>query len=148
MTGGAYLYVVRCKDGSLYTGTTRTSLELRIAQHNDGTFKGYTETRRPGDLIFSEWFNRNTDAVTCERKLKKWSRAKKEAFIRGDVATLQSLAAKISSSFETPASGGLLRMRTLHTSYASAEPRLELVTSVSSGAAGTSPVSRNLLVIG
>jgi putative endonuclease len=74
------------------TGTTRTSLELRIAQHNDGTFKGYTEARRPVALIFSEWFDRITDAIACERKLKKWSRAKKEAFIRGDVAALQSLS--------------------------------------------------------
>ncbi|HEV7879058.1 GIY-YIG nuclease family protein [Bradyrhizobium sp.] len=40
MNVGAYLYIVRCADGSLYIGTTRTALEIRIAQHNDGTFKG------------------------------------------------------------------------------------------------------------
>ena len=89
---GAYLYIVRCSDGSLYIGTTRTTLEIRIAQHNDGTFEGYTRSRRPVVLIFSQWFDRITDAIENERKLKKWTRAKKEAFIRGDIASLQMLA--------------------------------------------------------
>ena len=89
---GAYLYIVRCSDGSLYIGTTRTALEIRIAQHNDGTFEGYTRSRRPVVLVFSQWFDRITDAIENERKLKKWMRAKKEAFIRGDIASLQMLA--------------------------------------------------------
>jgi putative endonuclease len=92
MSEGAYLYIVRCCDGSLYIGTTRSSLEMRIAQHNDGTFPGYTASRRPVELVFSEWFDRITDAIACERKLKGWSRAKKEAFIRGDIASLQQLS--------------------------------------------------------
>jgi putative endonuclease len=92
MNLGAYLYIVRCSDGSLYIGTTRTTLEIRIAQHNDGTFKGYTELRRPVVLVYAEWFDRITDAIENERKLKKWTRAKKEAFIRGDFASLQALA--------------------------------------------------------
>ena len=70
MTDGAYLYVVKCRDGSLYVGTTRASLEVRIAQHNDGTFGGYTQFRRPVELLFSEWFDRVTDAIAAERKLK------------------------------------------------------------------------------
>ena len=81
VTDGAFLYIVRCADRSYYIGTTRTSLEMRIAQHNDGTFGGYTATRRPVELVFSQWFERVTDAIENERKLKKWSRAKKEAFI-------------------------------------------------------------------
>jgi putative endonuclease len=40
MAEGAWLYILRCADGSYYVGTTRTSLEIRIAQHNDGTFAG------------------------------------------------------------------------------------------------------------
>jgi putative endonuclease len=92
MNEGAYLYIVRCSDGSLYIGTTRTTLEIRIAQHNDGTFKGYTESRRPVVLVYAEWFDRITDAIENERKLKKWTRAKKEAFIRGDFASLRVLA--------------------------------------------------------
>jgi putative endonuclease len=81
---GAFLYILRCSDQSLYVGTTRTTLELRLAQHNAGSLGGYTSTRRPVTLAYSEWFERITDAITAERKLKKWTRAKKEAFIRGD----------------------------------------------------------------
>ncbi len=77
MTGGAYLYILRCRDGSLYVGTTRSTLEARIAEHNAGTFPGYTASRRPVELLYSEWFDRITDAIACERKLKRWSRAKK-----------------------------------------------------------------------
>jgi putative endonuclease len=92
MTDGAYLYILRCSDGSYYMGTTRSTLEIRIAQHNAGTLKGYTVSRRPVELVFSQWFERITDAIENERKIKKWSRAKKEAFIRGDMISLQELA--------------------------------------------------------
>ena len=92
MSDGAYLYVVKCSDDSLYVGTTRTSLETRIAEHNAGLFAGYTHSRRPVVLIYSEWFAQITDAIAAERKLKGWSRAKKIAFIRGDFAKLQNLA--------------------------------------------------------
>jgi putative endonuclease len=99
MTDGAYLYVVKCRDGSLYVGTTRASLEVRIAQHNDGTFAGYTQFRRPVELLFSEWFDRITDAIAAERKLKGWGRAKKLAFIRGDFASVKKLAKRKSRHF-------------------------------------------------
>ena len=65
---GAYLYIVKCSDGSFYVGTTRAALELRIAQHNAGTFAGYTETRRPVELVYSGWFDRITDAIEAERQ--------------------------------------------------------------------------------
>jgi putative endonuclease len=102
MIDGAYVYVVKCRDGSLYVGTTRASLEVRIAQHNAGTFAGYTQTRRPVELIFSEWFDHVTDAVAAERRLKGWSRAKKLAFIRGDFGLVQQLA-KRKSAFRNTA---------------------------------------------
>ena len=92
MAEGAWLYILRCADGSFYVGTTRTSLEMRIVQHNDGAFPGYTASRRPVELMFSQWFDQITDAIENERKLKGWSRAKKEALIRGDFASLQLLA--------------------------------------------------------
>ena len=91
---GAFLYILRCADGSFYIGITRTELELRIAQHNSGALGGYTATRRPVTLVFSQWFERITDAIENERKLKKWSRAKKEAFIRGDFVALRQLAVR------------------------------------------------------
>ena len=91
---GAFLYILRCADGSFYIGITRTSLEIRIAQHNSGALGGYTATRRPVMLVYSQWFERITDAIENERKLKKWSRAKKEAFIRGDFMALRQFAAR------------------------------------------------------
>jgi putative endonuclease len=94
MTEGAFLYILRCADGSFYIGTTRTTLEMRIAQHNAGALGGYTASRRPVELVFSQWFDRITDALESERRLKKWSRAKKEAFVRGDFAMLRQLSAR------------------------------------------------------
>jgi len=92
MTGGAYLYILRCVEGSYYTGTARAGLELRVAQHNAGTYGGYTAQRRPVTLLFSQWFDRITDAIAAERQVKGWSRAKKEALIRGEFERLPELS--------------------------------------------------------
>jgi putative endonuclease len=89
---GAFVYIVRCADASYYVGSTRASLELRVAQHNAATFGGYTARRRPVILVFSEEFDRITDAISAERQVKNWSRAKKEALIRGDYQALKVLA--------------------------------------------------------
>jgi putative endonuclease len=67
-------------------------LEIRVAEHNNGTFGGYTSTRRPVTLVFSQWFERITDAIAAERQIKRWSRAKKEALMRGDFDALRALA--------------------------------------------------------
>jgi putative endonuclease len=91
---GAFLYILRCADGSYYIGITRTAFEVRIAQHNAGALGGYTAVRRPVTLVFSQWFDRITDAIENERKLKKWSRAKKEAYLRGDFEALRQLSAR------------------------------------------------------
>jgi predicted GIY-YIG superfamily endonuclease len=88
----AYVYIVRCRDGHYYVGSTRGGLEQRIAEHNDGTYGGYTKSRRPVRLMFSQEFERVADAVAAERQIKGWSRAKKEALIRGDMAALRRLA--------------------------------------------------------
>jgi putative endonuclease len=79
MSEGAYLYIVRCADGAYYTGTTRHGLEARIAQHNAGTYDGWTARRRPVSLVYSEWFDRIVDAIAAERQVKGWSRAKKRS---------------------------------------------------------------------
>ena len=99
MTDGAFLYILRCADGSYYVGITRAALEMRVAQHNAGTFGGYTLTRRPVVLVYSQWFDRITDAIENERKLKGWSRAKKEALIRGDMTALRKLSARRTATF-------------------------------------------------
>ena len=92
MTDGAYLYILKCADGSYYVGTARATLEQRVAEHNAGHYDGYTASRRPVTLMFSQWFERITDAIAAERQIKGWSRAKKEALIRGDFEGLVSLA--------------------------------------------------------
>jgi putative endonuclease len=92
MFDGAYVYVLRCADRSYYTGTARQGLEQRVAEHNAGHSGGYTATRRPVELVFSQWFERITDAIAAERQIKGWSRAKKEALIQGDFDALKMLA--------------------------------------------------------
>ncbi|HEV8015075.1 MAG TPA: GIY-YIG nuclease family protein [Stellaceae bacterium] len=89
---GAFLYILRCSDGSYYTGTTRASLEQRVAEHNVGTFGGYTAGLRPVTLVFHQEFDRITDAIAAERQVKNWGRAKKEALIRADFGMLKMLA--------------------------------------------------------
>ena len=66
----AYVYILRCADGSYYVGSTRTSLEERLAQHDAGSFGGYTARRRPVVLVFQQDFDRVTDAIAAERQLK------------------------------------------------------------------------------
>ena len=97
MTEGAYLYILRCCDGSYYIGTTRSTLEVRVAQHNAGVFEGCTLSRRPVTLVFSQWFDHVTDAIASERQLKRWSRAKKAALIEGDLILLRQLAKRQTS---------------------------------------------------
>jgi putative endonuclease len=88
----AYVYILRCADESYYVGCTRGALEQRVAQHNTGTFGGYTFRRRPVTLLFHQEFDRITDAIAVERQLKGWSRAKKEALVAGDLDRLHELA--------------------------------------------------------
>ena len=78
-----YVYILKCADGSYYVGST-TNLERRLAQHQAGAIKGYTESRRPVNLVWSAEFPTEHDAFLRERQMKGWSRAKKEALIRGD----------------------------------------------------------------
>lgn len=89
---GAFVYILRCSDGSYYTGSPRASLDDRIAQHNAGSFGGYTACRRPVELVFHQEFDRIPDAIAAERQVKNWRRAKKEALIRGDFESLRRLA--------------------------------------------------------
>jgi putative endonuclease len=77
--------MLRCADNSYYVGcATGDDLATRVDQHNAGAFKGYTFSRRPVVLVWSEHFERITDAIAAERQLKGWSRAKKEALLHSD----------------------------------------------------------------
>jgi putative endonuclease len=90
---GIYIYMLRCADGSYYVGSaTGHDLSTRIDQHNAGWYPGYTLMRRPVVLVWSEYFDRITDGIAVERQIKGWSRAKKEALIRSDWASLSALS--------------------------------------------------------
>ena len=91
---GAWVYILKCSDGSYYTGLTRNELpETREQQHNDATFPdAYTSSRRPVKIVYAEYLDRVMDAIDAERKIKGWSRAKKEALIAGDWGLVQILA--------------------------------------------------------
>ncbi len=85
------MYILRCSDGTLYVGHT-DDLERRVAQHESGELGGYTALRKPVALVFSEEFPSRDDALTRERQVKNWSRAKKEALVAGDWRSLSRLA--------------------------------------------------------
>ena len=90
---GASIYILRCVDGSYYTGVTRRSVDDRVSEHALGLDEGcYTFRRRPVTLVHAEHYSRIVDAIAAERRIKGWSRAKKEAYIRGDFAALVALA--------------------------------------------------------
>jgi putative endonuclease len=85
--------MLRCANGYYYVGSaTGHDLTTRIDQHNAGSYPGYTLSRRPVVLVWSEYFDRITDGIAVERKLKGWSRAKKEALIRSDWTNLSDLS--------------------------------------------------------
>lgn len=88
----ATVYILRCADGSYYTGLTKQEIEARVWEHNAGIYAGYTKKRRPVELVFTETYDRILDAIARERQIKGWSRAKKEALIAYDYEALPDLA--------------------------------------------------------
>ena len=82
---------MRCNDGTYYAGHT-DDLEYRLAQHQTGALGGYTAKRLPVTLVWCDTFTERDQAFWVERKLKGWSRAKKEALIAGDFELIQQLA--------------------------------------------------------
>lgn len=90
---GASVYMLLCRDGSCYVGSaTGEDLAPRIAQHQTGAFPGYTFTRRPVTLVWSEYFQQISDAIAVERQFKGWSRAKKEALVKSDWESIVGLS--------------------------------------------------------
>ncbi len=88
------VYILRCADGSFYTGTS-SDLKRRIAEHERGVFpKNYTYTRRPVTLVWCETFPRPKDMMEAEKQIQSWSHGKKQALIDGDIETLKKLAKK------------------------------------------------------
>ncbi len=91
-----WVYILLCADNSYYTGHT-DNLEERIAKHQTGEITGYTSSRRPVKLLFTQEFSTREEALARERQVKGWRRSKKEAMIRGDWDEVSRLAHEGSS---------------------------------------------------
>lgn len=87
-----HVYILRCSDGSYYTGITN-NIERRLIEHQSGEDpKCYTFKRRPVQLVFNEVFIDVNQAIAFEKQVKGWRRAKKETIINGNWDLLPELA--------------------------------------------------------
>lgn len=77
----SYVYVLRCGDGSLYTGWTN-DLEQRLAAHQSGKGAKYTKGRLPVEMVYSEELEDKSAALKRENELKKLKKAEKELLIQ------------------------------------------------------------------
>ena len=87
----AWLYILRLRSGSLYTGATK-DLDARCQEHFRGKACRTTTIDPPTALVYSEKFQSFVEARRREAQVKRWSRAKKEALISGNKTKLKSLA--------------------------------------------------------
>ena len=78
-----WVYLLRCRDGSYYAGHS-DNLEARLWQHREGLGCDWTSRRRPVELVWCEAAPTREEALAFERRIKGWTRAKKEALIAGD----------------------------------------------------------------
>lgn len=88
-----WMYILECADGSYYVGST-LGLERRVWEHNQGTGSRYTARRLPVRLVYAAEFATVAEAYAREKQVQGWSRAKREALIRGDYEALPDLAKK------------------------------------------------------
>ncbi|WP_300021909.1 GIY-YIG nuclease family protein [uncultured Maribacter sp.] len=89
-----YVYILECADSSFYTGIT-SNLTQRLESHQSGKYKdSYTTKRRPVNLVYYCEFTDPNLAIETEKRIKKWSKAKKKALIAGGHEKLQNLSKK------------------------------------------------------
>ena len=86
-----FVYILKCSDGSFYTGST-VDLNHRMEQHQNGHGANHTAKRLPIELVYFEEFLRIQDAFQREKQLQGWSRNKKIALIDNNYETLSKLA--------------------------------------------------------
>lgn len=77
-----YLYMLKCNDGSLYTGLTN-DLDRRLGQHGEGTASRYTRSRLPVRLVYTESWDSRSSALAREYAVKSLSRTEKDALVKG-----------------------------------------------------------------
>ena len=78
-----YTYILKCKDGTYYTGWTN-NLEKRIKDHNDGNGAKYTKPRRPVAIVYHEVFATKEEAMRREYAIKRMTRKEKEELIQNE----------------------------------------------------------------
>ena len=88
-----FAYMLRCVDGSYYTGST-DELEKRIAEHQHGEGCEWTRRRLPVEFVWRQEFPSREEAREAEHQIKRWSRAKKEALIAGRFDIISKLASR------------------------------------------------------
>lgn len=88
-----HLYILRCGDGSYYTGVT-TDIERRVREHVQGRASRYTRTHRPVELVHREACGTRSQALSRECAVKSLSRAKKDDLIAGRAAGAKAAAAR------------------------------------------------------
>ncbi len=89
-----YVYILKCSDGTYYTGFT-SNLEKRFIEHKSGKYKdSYTYKRRPLELVFYAEFTNPNMGIETEKQIKKWSKLKKEALINNEFEKLPNLSKK------------------------------------------------------
>ncbi|MBT5337919.1 GIY-YIG nuclease family protein [Candidatus Falkowbacteria bacterium] len=87
-----FTYILKCSDGSFYTGITN-DLDARLSGHQRGlNSKSYTYSRRPVKLVYSNDFYDVNEAISLEKQIKGWSRRKKIALIEGRIDDLIAIA--------------------------------------------------------
>ncbi|MHC4087747.1 MAG: GIY-YIG nuclease family protein [Planctomycetota bacterium] len=86
-----YTYILKCADNSYYTGHTN-DLSERLSRHNAGLGPKWTACRLPVQLAYQESHENEESAISREKQIKKWSRAKKDALIEGNAEKLKSLS--------------------------------------------------------
>lgn len=86
-----FTYILKYSDGSYYTGVTN-DVQRRFWEHQIGKISGYTQSRRPVELLWCSDDVDITNAIAAEKQIKDWQRAKKEALIGGDVEILPELS--------------------------------------------------------
>jgi predicted GIY-YIG superfamily endonuclease len=89
-----FVYLLRCADGSFYTGHT-DDLEKRMFEHKSLHYHCYTSSRLPVELIFYASFGSRDEAIAAERQIKGWGRAKKQALSENDFERMHRLCKKI-----------------------------------------------------
>jgi putative endonuclease len=76
-----YVYIMASRSLTLYIGFT-SNLEVRVCQHKDDVFDGFSQTYQCHRLVYFECFQNAPTAIAREKQLKRWSRAKKIALIK------------------------------------------------------------------